>query len=78
MIYTDIICPNTIGILSKSSRRDTIIVNCQLSIVNSAKPLNSKFVVSKNDTEGVRALATTDPVRHDLSADTVGRRIILV
>ena len=27
-------------IISKMSRGDTIIVNCQLSIVNSAKPLN--------------------------------------
>ena len=25
---------------------DTIIVNCQLSIVNSAKPLNSNFTIS--------------------------------
>ena len=30
-------------IISKMSRRDTIIVNCQLSIVNSAKPLNDHF-----------------------------------
>ena len=30
-------------IISKMSRRDTIIVNCQLSIVNSAKPLNSNL-----------------------------------
>ena len=28
-------CPKTIGFLLKSSRRDTTIVNCQLSIVNS-------------------------------------------
>ena len=28
-------CPKTIGILLKSSRRDTTIVNFQLSIVNS-------------------------------------------
>ena len=34
----------TIGFLLKLSRRDTTIVNCQLSIVNSAKPLNSQFV----------------------------------
>ena len=37
-------CPKTIGFLLKSSRRDTIIVNCQLSIVNSAKPLNIAIV----------------------------------
>ena len=29
--------------ISKSSRRDTIIVNCQLSIVNSAKPFKHQF-----------------------------------
>ena len=29
--------------ISKSSRRDTIIVNCQLSIVNSAKPAKFQF-----------------------------------
>ena len=28
-------CPKTIEFLLKSSRRDTAIVNCQLSIVNS-------------------------------------------
>ena len=30
--------------ISKSSRRDTIIVNCQLSIVNSAKPDKFQFI----------------------------------
>ena len=43
MIITIKICPKTIGIISKLSRRDTIIVNCQLSIVNSAKPSNSNL-----------------------------------
>ena len=45
MIKKDKICLKTSGIISKSSRRDTIIVNCQLSIVNSAKPPNSNLSV---------------------------------
>ena len=43
MILNDfklIIWAKTVEIISKLSRRDTIIDNCQLSIVNSAKPLN--------------------------------------
>ena len=43
MILKDKICLKTSGIISKSSCRDTIIVNCQLSIVNSAKPVNSNL-----------------------------------
>ena len=39
MILKRKICLKTIGIISKSSRRDTIIVNCQLSIVNCQFPV---------------------------------------
>ena len=41
-MYLELFVPKILHYISKSSRRDTIIVNFQLSIVNSAKPLNNR------------------------------------
>ena len=48
--------------------------NCQLSIVNCqfGEATKFQFIVPWNDTERVRAEATTDQVRHDLSARLAG------
>ena len=40
-----LLAPKILHYFLKSSRRDTIIVNFQLSIVNSAKPFKQQFIV---------------------------------
>ena len=63
----------TIGFLLKLSRRETTIVNCQLSIVNCqfGEAANFQFVASKNDTERRREkpirIASLCPVAADLA-----------